>query len=93
MEQCIARSILFERQFSTRSSIPSPISPSIQLMLKSLMETPKQRFTWEWDEGVNRPANLNETLKLGESVTSRLSGLTLIGMEPLCPTASAGQRP
>ena len=37
----------------------------------------------EWDEGVNRPANLKETLKLGESATlEKVGTFTLIGMEP-----------
>ena len=39
--------------------------------------TPEAKVRVEWDEGVNRPANLNATLKLDESAT-----LTLIGMEP-----------
>lgn len=45
--------------------------------------TPKAEVRVEWDEGVNRPANLKETLKLGESATLEEVGtFTLIGMEP-----------
>ena len=36
-----------------------------------------------WNGGVNHPANLNETLKLGESATlEKVGTFTLIGMEP-----------
>ena len=45
--------------------------------------TPEAEVRVEWDEGVNRPANLNETLKLGESATlEKVGTFTLIGMEP-----------
>lgn len=45
--------------------------------------TPQAEVRVEWDEGVNRPANLNETLKLGESATlEKVGTFTLIGMEP-----------
>ena len=45
--------------------------------------TPKAEVRVEWDEGVNRPANLKETLKLGESATlEKVGTFTLIGMEP-----------
>ena len=36
-----------------------------------------------WYEGVNRPPNLSETLKLGESATlEKVGTFTLIDMEP-----------
>lgn len=45
--------------------------------------TPEAEVRVEWDEGVNRPANLNETLKLGESATlEKVGTFTLIDMEP-----------
>ena len=45
--------------------------------------TPKAEVRVEWDEGVNHPANLKETLKLGESATlEKVGTFTLIGMEP-----------
>ena len=45
--------------------------------------TPEAEVRVEWDGGVNRPANLNETLKLGESATlEKVGTFTLIGMEP-----------
>ena len=45
--------------------------------------TPEAEVRVEWDEGVNRPANLKETLKLGESATlEKVGTFTLIGMEP-----------
>lgn len=45
--------------------------------------TPQAEVRVEWDEGVNRPANLKETLKLGESATlEKVGTFTLIGMEP-----------
>lgn len=45
--------------------------------------TPKAEVRVEWDGGVNRPASLNETLKLGESATlEKVGTFTLIGMEP-----------
>ena len=45
--------------------------------------TPEEEVRVEWDEGVNRPANLNETLKLGESATlEKVGTFTLIDMEP-----------
>lgn len=45
--------------------------------------TPKAEVRVEWDEGVNRPANLKETLKLGESAPlEKVGTFTLIGMEP-----------
>lgn len=45
--------------------------------------TPEAEVRVEWDEGVNRPANLNETLKLDESATlEKVGTFTLIGMEP-----------
>ena len=44
---------------------------------------PEAEVRVEWDGGVNRPANLNETLKLGESATlEKVGTFTLIGMEP-----------
>ena len=48
--------------------------------------TPEAEVRVEWDGGVNRPANLNETLKLGESATlEKVGTFTLIGMEPPAP--------
>lgn len=45
--------------------------------------TPEAEVRVEWDGGVNRPANLNVTLKLGESATlEKVGTFTLIGMEP-----------
>lgn len=45
--------------------------------------SPEAEVRVEWDGGVNRPANLNETLKLGESATlEKVGTFTLIGMEP-----------
>ncbi len=56
--------------------------------------TPEAEVRVEWDEGVNRPANLNETLKLGESATpSRRSGPSPSSAWSLPPTASAGRIP
>ena len=45
--------------------------------------TPEAEVRVEWDEGVNRPANLNETLKLGESATlEKVGTFTLIEVTP-----------
>ena len=45
--------------------------------------TPQAEVRVYWNGGVNRPANLNETLKLGESATlEKVGTFTLIGMEP-----------
>ena len=45
--------------------------------------TPEAEVRVEWDGGVNRPANLNETLKLGESATlEKVGTFTLIEVTP-----------
>ena len=45
--------------------------------------TPQAEVRVYWNGGVNHPANLNETLKLGESATlEKVGTFTLIGMEP-----------
>lgn len=45
--------------------------------------TPQADIHVYWEEGVNRPANLNETLKLGESATlEKVGTFTLIEVTP-----------
>lgn len=45
--------------------------------------TPQAEISVSWYEGVNRPPNLSETLKLGESATlEKVGTFTLIGMNP-----------
>ncbi len=90
MEQCTGTIYNFRTAILYLLIDSFPISPSIQPMLV-VDGTPEAEVRVEWDEGVNRPANLNETLK-GESATLE-NGTFTSSAWSLLPTASAGQRP
>ena len=75
--------------FDLPSAIWTPIIDGVPFLIVNgakatvIDGTPQAEVRVEWDEGVNRPANLNETLKLGESATlEKVGTFTLIGMEP-----------
>ena len=75
--------------FDLPSAIWTPIIDGVPFLVVNgakatvIDGTPQAEVRVEWDEGVNRPANLNETLKLGESATlEKVGTFTLIGMEP-----------
>ena len=83
MEQCSGTII------DLPSAIWTPIIDGVPFLsvngtgAKIVDGTPQAEVRVYWDEGVNRPANLNETLKLGESATlEKVGTFTLIGMEP-----------
>jgi len=83
MEQCSGTII------DLPSAIWTPIIDGVPFLsvngtgAKIVDGTPQADIHVYWDEGVNRPANLNETLKLGESATlEKVGTFTLIGMEP-----------
>ena len=83
MEQCSGTII------DLPSAIWTPIIDGVPFLsvngtgAKIVDGTPQAEVRVYWDEGVNRPANLNETLKLGESATlEKVVTFTLIGMEP-----------
>lgn len=83
MEQCTGTI------YTLRTAILYPLIdsfPSLSLFstdARIVDGTPQAEVRVYWDEGVNRPANLNETLKLGESATlEKVGTFTLIGMEP-----------
>ena len=86
MEQCSGTII------DLPSAIWTPIIDGVPFLsvngtgAKIVDGTPQADIHVYWDEGVNRPANLNETLKLGESATlEKVGTFTLIGMEPPRP--------
>jgi lipoprotein len=75
--------------FDLPSAIWTPIIDGVPFLIVNgakatvIDGTPQAEVRVEWDEGVNRPANLKETLKLGESATlEKVGTFTLIGMEP-----------
>ena len=83
MEQCTGTI------YTLRTAILYPLIDSFPYLRVFATEaqvvdgTPEAEVRVEWDEGVNRPANLNETLKLGESATlEKVGTFTLIDMEP-----------
>ena len=83
MEQCSGTII------DLPSAIWTPIIEGVPFLsvngtgAKIVDGTPQADIHVYWDEGVNRPANLNETLKLGESVTlEKVGTFTLLDMEP-----------